>query len=108
MIPLDRPHAWDAHVRALPAIQSHGGSRGAHGAARLLRSDSTAATDTALSTPMRPSPCAPHLPRDALGSLFTRHMRGDLGGASLSRAGAAKSLCRFITDSQRFITDTLA
>ena len=37
---------------------------------------STAATDTAPNTPTRPIPWASCLPKDALGSLPTPHMRG--------------------------------
>ena len=85
MIPFDRPHAWDAHGRAREAINSLGDPHGAHGAARLPRSDSTAATNTAPNTPTRASSCASRLPKEALGSLSTPHMRvarmGSFGGS---------------------------
>ena len=48
---------------------------------RSSRNDSTAATDNTLNTPMRPYPSAPRLPREALGSLATPHMRGARMGA---------------------------
>ena len=41
--------------------------------APLPRNESTAATDNALNTPMKPAPCAPRLPREALGSLHPGH-----------------------------------
>ena len=108
MIPHDRPPAWDAHGCAQPAIQSQWGSRGAHGAARLPYSDLIAATDTTLSTPRRPFPCALRLLRDALGSLSTAHMRGDLGGSVTESRRGGKELVGLqdTTDNQRFTTDT--
>ena len=40
------------------------------------------APEHAPNTPTRPSPCAPRLPRDALGSLSTPHMRGPRTGGA--------------------------
>ena len=51
--------------------------------------DSTAAADNALNTPMRPSPSAPRLPREALGSLVTPHMRGARMGCRIASYGDA-------------------
>ena len=45
------------------------------------------APEHAPNTPTRPSPCAPRLPRDALGSLSTPHMRGSRTGGSRGSYG---------------------
>ena len=73
MIPLDSPHAWDAHWRAWEVIHSRGTPLLPTG---YTNAGSTATTDGASNTTKRPPRCAPRLPRDALGSPSTPHMRG--------------------------------
>ena len=76
MIPLDSPHAWDAHGRAWEVIHSRGTPSLPTGCPTATRGDSVATTDDAQNTTTRPPPRAPRLPRDALGSLSTPHMLG--------------------------------
>ena len=88
MIPLDSPHAWDAHGRAWEVIHSRGTPSLPTGCPTATRGDSVATTNDAQNTTTRPSPRAPRLPRDALGSLSTPHMRGTCtGGARVSYRG---------------------
>ena len=80
MIPLDSPHAWDSHGRAWEVIHSRGTPSLPTGCPTATRGDSVATTNDAQNTTTRPSPRAPRLPRDALGSLSTTHMRGTRAG----------------------------
>ena len=80
MIPLDSPHAWDAHGRAWEVIHSRGKPSLPTGCPTATRGDSAATTNDAQNTTTRPSPRAPRLPRDALGSLSTPHMLGTRTG----------------------------
>ena len=48
----------------------------------VTRGDSVATTNDAQNITTRPSPRAPRLPRDALGSLSTPHMRGPRTGGA--------------------------
>ena len=77
VIPFDRPHTRGMPGRAREAINSLGDPHGAHGAARLPRSDSTAATNTAPRTPPRGHPHAPPAYPKRLWDPFphTPHMR---------------------------------
>ena len=81
-VPLPRPtcvgHAWarvGCHKLTLGIPQVPTVPR------RSSRNDSTAVTDNAQKTPMRPALCAPRLPRETLGSLATPHMCGPRMGS---------------------------
>ena len=52
------------------------------GCPTATRGDSATTTNDAQNTTTRPSPRAPRLPRDALGSLSTPHMRGTRSSGS--------------------------
>ena len=76
MVPLDSPHAWDAHWRAWEVIHSRGTPLLPTGYTKATRGGSTATTDGAPNTTKRPPRCALRLSKDALGSLSMPHMRG--------------------------------
>ena len=80
MVPLDSPHAWDAHWRAWEVIHSRGTPLLPTGYTKATRGGSTATTDGAPNTTKRPPRCAPRLPKDALADPFLcptmPHMRG--------------------------------
>ena len=76
MVPLDSPHAWDAHWRAWEVIHSRGTPLLPTGYTKATRGGSTATPNDPPNTTTRPPRCAPRLPRGALGSLFTLYMRG--------------------------------
>ena len=76
MVPLDSPHAWDAHWRAWEVIHSRGTPLLPTGYTKATRGGSTATPNDPPNTTTRPPRCAPRLPRGALGSLSMPRMLG--------------------------------
>ena len=62
MIPLDSPHAWDAHGRAWEVIHSRGTPSLPTRCPTATRGDSAATTNDAQNTTTRPSPRADAYP----------------------------------------------
>ena len=82
MAPPDSPHTWDAHGRAWEVIHSRDIPSIPTGCPTTTCGDSAAIINGAQNTTTRPSPRVSRLPRDALGSLSTLHMRGTRTGGA--------------------------